>query len=55
MTGKKTRHSRSKFPGLDKSVNLKIRQDLLDQDYLDKLSEKELLMVQQLHAGICSS
>ena len=38
---KKTKRDRSKYPGLDKSVNLKIRHELLDFDYLHLLSEKE--------------
>lgn len=29
-------------PGLEKSVNLKRRQDLIDYDYLHKLSKEEL-------------
>lgn len=35
------RRSRSRFPGLDKSVNLRIRHEVMDQDYLQKLSESE--------------
>jgi hypothetical protein len=30
-----------KFPGLDKSVNSKNRQDLIDHDYIDQLNDKE--------------
>lgn len=40
----KNKRSRSKFPGLDPSVNLKVRQELIDQDYIDKLSEEDKLM-----------
>jgi hypothetical protein len=36
-----TKRSRTKYPGLDKSVNLRIRQELIDQDYISKLSDKE--------------
>lgn len=32
---------KSKYPGLEKKYTLKIRQDLIDQDYIDKLSEEE--------------
>lgn len=39
---KKTRRDHIKYKNLDKSVNLKTRQDLIDYDYLDKLSPKEL-------------
>jgi hypothetical protein len=35
--------SKTKYPGLDKSVNLKIRHELIDFDYLHKLSEKDKL------------
>lgn len=38
---KPTKRSRSKFPGLDPSVNSKPRWELLDHDYLDKLTDKE--------------
>jgi hypothetical protein len=36
-----SRRSNTKFPGLDGKKALKIRQELIDQDYIDKLSEKE--------------
>lgn len=39
---KKTKRDSIKYKNLDKSVNLKTRQDLIDYDYLDKLNEKEL-------------
>lgn len=32
---------RTKYPGLDKKVHPKVRQDYLDIDYADKLSDKE--------------
>lgn len=38
---KPNKRSKSKFPGLDPSVNGKKRQEVMDQDYIDKLSEKE--------------
>jgi len=41
---KRTKRKSSKFPGLDIGVNLKIRQELLDHDYIDKLSPKDKLM-----------
>lgn len=39
---KKNRRSQKKYPALDPQYNLKTRQALLDYDYLDKLSEKEM-------------
>lgn len=36
-----TRRSNSKYAGLDKSLNLKIRHELLDFDYLHLLSDEE--------------
>ena len=36
-----TRRQKSKFPGIDKSVTLRVRQELLDQDYIHLLSEEE--------------
>ena len=36
-----TRRQKSKFPGIDKSVTLRVRQELLDQDYIHLLSEDE--------------
>lgn len=38
----KKKRDRVKYRNLDKSVNLKIRHELIDYDYLDKLSDKEL-------------
>lgn len=37
----RTKRSRIKYPGLDKSVHPKVRQDLIDHDYIDKLSPSE--------------
>lgn len=38
---KKTKRSKTKYPGLVKEVNPKTRWEYLDQDYIDKLSPKE--------------
>lgn len=38
---KQTRRQASKYPNLDPALNLKTRYELLDFDYIDKLSEKE--------------
>lgn len=35
------RRSRTQYPGLKKEYNLKIRQEMFDQDYINKLSDKE--------------
>lgn len=37
----KTKRQRTKYPALEKGVNLKSRQELLDYDYLDKLGPEE--------------
>jgi hypothetical protein len=46
MQQKKTKNrslrDSKKYPALEKSVTLKTRQDLVDYDYLDKLSPEEL-------------
>lgn len=39
---KKTRRSKVKYASLIKRYNSKIRQEYLDQDYLDQLNEEEL-------------
>lgn len=38
---KRNKRSKVKYPGLDKQYTLKIRQEVHDQDYIDKLSDKE--------------
>lgn len=38
---KKNKRNNTKYPALNPSLNLKTRTDLLDYDYLDKLSDKE--------------
>ena len=42
MEKKKTKRDYSKYKGLDISVNLPIRKEELEVDYLDKLNESEL-------------
>lgn len=43
MPSKNTKKKRDsiKYPGLEKRYNSRIRQEHLDQDYIDQLSEKE--------------
>lgn len=37
----KKKTAKKKFPRLEKNKNLKIRQELIDYDYIDKLSDEE--------------
>lgn len=46
---KKTKRSETKYPGLVKEMNLKIRQELIDQDYINKLSEDEKKWLNQFN------
>jgi hypothetical protein len=45
---KNNRNSR-KYPGLTKKTSLKIREELLDQDYIDKLSEEDKKWLNQFN------
>lgn len=36
-----SKRNKTRFPGLDPSVNGKKRQEVMDQDYIDKLSNEE--------------
>ena len=47
MKKKRTKRSSQKYPALKKELNLKTRSDLIDYDYLDKLSTKELEWLNQ--------
>jgi hypothetical protein len=49
MQKKKTKRSQAKNADLQPSLNLKTRYDLYDQDYLDKLSPKELEWLNQFN------
>jgi len=38
---KKTKRSREKYPSLKRNLNSKVRQEMLDYDYVDQLSDEE--------------
>lgn len=40
-TQSKTKRDKKKYPNLSKQVNLKSRQNLIDYDYINKLSDEE--------------
>lgn len=44
-----TKRSKSKYPNLDPKLNIKIRQDLFECDYLDQLSDKEKAWLDQFN------
>jgi hypothetical protein len=37
----KTKRQKAKYPGLKKNLNVKVRQELIDHDYIDKLNDEE--------------
>lgn len=41
---KKNKRNMTKYPGLDNTVNLRIRKDYMDIDYADKLSPEDKLV-----------
>lgn len=51
----KTRRDKANFPDLDPKYNLRSRLDLLDQDYLDKLTPKELQWLNQFNKEYISA
>lgn len=46
---KKTARSMSKYPGLEHRMNPRIRAELIDHDYVDKLSDKEKKWLSQFN------
>lgn len=47
MQKKKSKRSETEYPNLDPNLNLKSRRDLIDFDYLDQLSPKDLKWLNQ--------
>lgn len=44
MTKKNNRRMKELYPNLNTKFNLKVRKELIDQDYINKLSTEEKLM-----------
>ena len=46
---KKNKRSKTKYPGLTKQTTLRIREDLVDQDYIEQLNESEKVWLNQFN------